>query len=123
MSKKQKKTISPEQLKLYEALVQRVPEIEISSTFGFPYTSFNGHMFSLLSKSGFVGIRLPKEEREGFLETYNSTIYKPEPGPLLKEYVTVPKDLLQDTETLKEYLIKSFEYVKKLKPKPQKKKK
>lgn len=80
-------------------------------------------MFSLLSKSGFVGIRLPEKEKEAFLKKYNSTIYKPEPGPLLKEYVTVPNDLLMDTEVLKKYLVDSFEYVKTLKPKPQKKKK
>ena len=123
MPKKEKKSIPAEQLELYEKLVQRVPELEISSTFGFPYTSHNGHMFSLLSKSGFVGIRLPKESRAAFLEKYNSTIYKPEPGPLLKEYVTVPNDLLKDTEALKKYLIMSFEYVKTLKPKPQKNKK
>ncbi|MDN5214949.1 hypothetical protein QQ020_22910 [Fulvivirgaceae bacterium BMA12] len=123
MSKKEKKTIPAEQLELYEKLVKSIPELEINSTFGFPYTSLNGHMFSLLSKSGFVGIRLPKQEREAFLEQYNSTIYKPEPGPLLKEYVTVPNDLLADVETLKSYLLISLAYVKTLKPKPPKKKK
>ncbi len=118
-----KKSIPAEQLELYQKLVDRVPELEVKSTFGFPYTSHNGHMFSLLSKSGFVGIRLPKEEREAFLEKYNSKIYKPEPGPLLKEYVTIPNDLLKDTAAVKEYLIMSFEYVKTLKPKPGKGKK
>lgn len=121
MPKKEKKPIPKEQLELYQQLVERIPELEINSTFGFPYTSLNGHMFSLLSKSGFVGIRLPKEEREAFLKRYNSTIYKPEPGPLLKEYVTVPNDLLADTEALKKYLSISLEYVKTLKPKPAKK--
>ena len=122
MSKKEKKTIPPEQLELYKQLVECVPELEVRSNFGFPYTSHNGHMFSLLSKSGFVGIRLPKEEREAFLEKFDSSIYKPEPGPLLKEYVTIPNDLLADTEMLKNYLSMSFDYVKTLKPKPAKKK-
>ena len=119
---KEKKTIPEDKRLLYEKLVQSVPGLEISSNFGFPYTSLNGHMFSLLSKSGFVGIRLPKEERELFLEKYNSTLYQPEPGPLLKEYVTIPNDLLENTASLKEYLVMGFEYVKTLKPKPQKKK-
>lgn len=118
-----KKTIPEEQLELYQKLVNSIPELEIKSNFGFPYTSHNGHMFSLLSKSGFVGIRLPKQERESFLEEYDSKIYKPEPGPLLKEYVTIPNDLLSNTEELKKHLMISFEYVKTLKPKPQKKKK
>ena len=123
MAKEKKKTIPEDKLKLYEALVQSVPDLALNNQFGFPYTSLNGHMFSLLSKNGLVGIRLPKEERELFLEKYNSTIYKPEPGPLLKEYVTVPDDLLPDVETLKPYLVKSLEYIKTLKPKPPKKKK
>lgn len=122
MANKKKKEIPQEQLQLYEKLVESIPELEINATFGFPYTSLNGHMFSLLSKSGYVGIRLSKDEREAFLVKHNSTIYKPEPGPLLKEYVTVPHDLLRDTQALREYLVKSLEYVKTLKPKSQKKK-
>lgn len=122
MAKQEKKTIPKEKRELYEKLVACIPELEINSTFGFPYTSLNGHMFSLLSKSGFVGIRLPKEERGQFLDEYNTTLYKPEPGPLLKEYVTIPDDLLIQTNTLKNYLEISLDYVKKLKPKPPKKK-
>lgn len=118
MAKKQTKTIPEDKRKFYEQLVASVPGIEVNETFGFPYTSLNGHMYSLLSKSGFVGIRLPKKERGEFLETYQSTLYKPEPGPLLKEYVTIPNDLLEDTNTLKKYLEKGLEYVKGLKPKP-----
>ncbi|TRX60725.1 TfoX/Sxy family protein [Fulvivirga sp. M361] len=101
MGKKEKKEIPQDKIERYERLVQSIPELEIKTNFGFPYTSLNGHMFSLLSKSGYVGIRLPKEEREQFLEKYNSTLYQPEPGPLLKEYVTVPNELLNDTEELK----------------------
>lgn len=121
MPKKEKKVIPEDQLILYKQVVNTIPEMEIKSSFGFPYTSLNGHMFSLLSKSGLVGIRLPKEEREAFLSKYDSVLYQPEPGPLLKEYVTVPKSLLADSDTLKLYLEMSLEYVKSLKPKPPKK--
>ncbi|MFY0599907.1 MAG: hypothetical protein JXR03_09575 [Cyclobacteriaceae bacterium] len=122
MAKSKSKPIPEGQRVLYEKLVAILPELSINNQFGFPYTSINGHMFSLLSKSGYVGIRLPKEKREHFLEQYQTTLYQPNPGPLLKEYVTVPNHLLEDSETLKEYLKISFEYVKSLKPKPQKKK-
>ncbi len=121
MAKKEQKTIPKDKYDLYEKLVQSIPGLSVNSTFGFPYTSHNGHMYSLLSKSGYVGIRMPKEEREQFLEKYKTSLYKPEPGPLLKEYVTVPDDLLNNTETLKHYLELSLDYVKSLKPKPQKK--
>ncbi len=121
MAKKEKKIIPPEKIALYEKVVQSVPGLETLNSFGFPYTSLNGHMFSLLSKSGYVGIRLPKEEREAFLEKYDSTLYQPEPGPLLKEYVTVPDALLNDTAATAEYLRMAYEHVKTLKPKPKKK--
>jgi TfoX/Sxy family transcriptional regulator of competence genes len=86
-----------------------------------PYTSINGHMFTYLGKSGSLGIRLPKDEREAFLEKYKTTLYESY-GAIMKEYVTVPDDLLEDTEELKPYLAISYEYVKSLKPKPSKKK-
>lgn len=121
MSKKASKTIPEDKRKRYEELVRRIPGLALKTNFGFPYTSLNGHMFSLLSKSGYLGLRLPKAEREKFLETYNSTLYQPEPGPLLKEYVTIPDDLLEQPETLKSFLEISLEYVKGLKPKPAKK--
>ncbi len=116
-AKKEKKTIPEEKRKQYEALVRAMPGLEIKSNFGFPYTSKNGHMFSLLSKSGFVGIRLPRKEREQFLADYDTCLYQPEPGPLLKEYVTVPHALLEDTAAILPYLEMSYAYVSSLKPK------
>jgi len=86
-----------------------------------PYTSMNGHMFTCLSSSGSLGIRLPKEDRENFLRKFNTTLFKSY-GEVMKEYVTVPDDLLLNTEELRPYLEISFEYVKTLKPKPTKKK-
>jgi TfoX/Sxy family transcriptional regulator of competence genes len=67
-----------------------------------------------------VGIRLPKPEREQFLQQFNTTLYEAH-GAVMKEYVTVPEALLADTEALKPYLEVSYAYVKTLKPKPTKK--
>ena len=78
-------------------------------------------MFSHLSKTGTLGLRLPKAEREAFLEKYNTTLYESY-GAIMKEYVTVPAELLEDTEALKPYLEMSYAYTKSLKPKPTKKK-
>lgn len=109
-----------DKVKLYDLLIATNPEIERKGK-SMPYTSLNGHMFTYLSKSGSLGIRLPKEEREDFLEKYNTTLYESH-GAIMKEYVTVPDELLQNTEQLKEYFDLSYEYVKTLKPKPTKKK-
>jgi TfoX/Sxy family transcriptional regulator of competence genes len=105
---------------LYDKLIDTNPEIARKGK-SMPYTSLNGHMFTYLSKSGSLGIRLPKEEREAFLEKFNTTLYESH-GAIMKEYVTVPDGLLENTEELKKYLNLSYEYVKTLKPKPTKKK-
>ena len=78
-------------------------------------------MFTYLSKAGLLGIRLPKEEREAFLAKCQTTLFESY-GAIMKEYVTVPDDLLSDTEALQPYLDMSFAYVQTLKPKPTKKK-
>ena len=105
---------------LYDQLIATNPDIERKGKTS-PYTSHNGHMFSHLSKTGSLGLRLPKEEREAFLEKYDTTLYESY-GAIMKEYVTVPDELLGNTDELKEYLDISYEYVQTLKPKPTKKK-
>lgn len=105
---------------LYDALIATYPAIERKGK-SMPYTSHNGHMFTYLSKTGSLGIRLPKEEREAFLEEYNSTLYESH-GAIMKEYVTVPDELLQNIDELQPYLELSYDYVQTLKPKPSKRK-
>jgi hypothetical protein len=117
---KNKVEIPKEKLELYDKLIATNTDIQRKGV-TMPYTSLNGHMFTYLSKTGSLGIRLPKEEKEAFLEKYKTTLFESY-GAIMKEYVTVPEDLLSNTEELKPYLDKSYEYIKTLKPKPAKKK-
>lgn len=104
-----------DKLKWYEELVATNSAVERKGK-TMPYTSLNGNMFSFLSQTGLVGIRLPKQEREAFLEKYATTLFETH-GTVLKEYVTVPGELLENTGELKKYFDLSFEYAKTLKPK------
>jgi hypothetical protein len=70
--------------------------------------------------SALVAIRLPSEEREKFLNRYNTKRFEAY-GAVMKEYVTVPDTLLAKTGELKKYLTMSYEYAKTLKPKPSRK--
>lgn len=81
-----------------------------------PYTSVNGHMFSFLFKEKIIGVRLSKKDREEFITNYNSKLMQ-QYGRIMKEYVEVPKEIINDTNILSIYLQKSYEYVSKLKPK------
>jgi TfoX/Sxy family transcriptional regulator of competence genes len=69
-----------------------------------------------------MDIRLPKDGREDFLKKYGATLFESH-GAILKEYVTVPTNLLQNTEELREYLELSYAYVKTKTQKPSKEKK
>jgi len=118
-TKKVDKAVPPEQLALYDRLVATIPDLERKGA-SMPYTSWNGNMFSFLAKDGSLAIRLPREAREEFLGKYNTRLCEAN-GTVLKEYAAVPADLLANTQELKKYFEISFEYVKTLKPKPQKK--
>ena len=118
---KNKVEIPSEKLEAYDRLIASRSDIQRKGVTS-PYTSLNGHMFTYLNKAGSLGLRLPKDEREAFLDKYNTTLFESY-GAVMKEYVTVPDDLLENTEELLPYLDISCEYVKSLKPKPTKKKK
>jgi hypothetical protein len=108
-----------DKLELYEKLVATLPEVSRKGA-TMPYTSLNGHMFSYLSKTGTLALRLPEEAREAFLKKYKTTLCK-QYGIVQKEYVEVPAALLKKTAELKKYFALSFAYVSSLKPKPTKK--
>ena len=105
---------------LYDKLLATHPEIERKGAAN-PYTSLNGHMFTLLHNSRSLAIRLPADERAEFLKKHKTRLFEAY-GVVMKEYVAVPGTLLKNTKELQKYLELSYEYVKTLKPKPTKKK-
>ena len=121
MTTKDQKDVPQENLALYDKLIKTNSEIERKGV-KLPYTSFNGHMFTFLSEAGVLAIRLPKDEREAFLKKYATTLMESH-GAVMKEYVAIPESLLKNTKELRKYLDISYEYVKTLRPKPQKKSK
>jgi TfoX/Sxy family transcriptional regulator of competence genes len=83
-----------------------------------PYTSRNGHMFSF--PDGTMAIRLSDELSDEFLAAYESgpvTQY----GSVMRGYVSVPDDLLSDTEEISSWLKKAHEWIGTLEPKATKK--
>lgn len=105
-----------DRLAMYERLIATNPRIERKGD-TMPYTSLNGHMFSVLNKDGIVVLRLPADQRDAFMRKY-----KTEPvimyGALMKEYVAVPDALLAKTSEIKTWFDASLAYVASLKPKP-----
>jgi hypothetical protein len=100
----------------YDQLIATVPGLQRKGA-TMPYTSVNGHMFSYLSGSGILALRLPAAERDAFIARYSTTLHTAY-GIVQKEYVTVPDDLLGDVAALQPWFAASYAYVSALKPKP-----
>jgi hypothetical protein len=107
-----------EAVALYEKLIATRRGVERKGA-SLPYTSLNGNMFSLLTKSGALALRLPPLERQAFLRKYKAKLCE-QYGVVMKEYVEVPPSLLRRTRELKTFFDASFDYASSLKPKPTK---
>jgi len=114
-----KKVSAPEdRVRLYQRLLEAVPGVAERSNFGSAYTAVNGNMYSIISKHGVVGIRLPDHDRAAFIERYGADLFRGDPAwPPAKEYVAVPDDLLERTDELAPYLARSLAHALTLKPK------
>lgn len=118
-----KVTAPPEKVLLYKRLLDSVEGVDTKSNFGSAYTAVNGNMYTMISKHGVVGIRLPEPDRSAFLNKYSTELFRGDPAwPPAKEFVAVPEDLLAETATLIPYLKASLRYVETLKPKSPKSK-
>lgn len=104
-----------ENLKRFDQIVALRPELtRLGKT--MPYTSANGHMFSLLNKAGELGFRLSKEDGAKFMEEFQSTPFKSY-GAFMYGYVLIPESMFSDMELVASYLHKAHQYVLTLKPK------
>ena len=104
-----------EKVALVEALTSTNPRIELKGD-TMPYTSVNGHMFSVLTKDGVFALRLGESDRAAFVAKYKTkpvVMY----GATMHEYVDVPDALLAKTAELRKYFDASYAYVSSLKPK------
>jgi hypothetical protein len=120
MATPRKKAAANNKVALYDKLIATMPKLERKGAAN-PYTALNGNMFTLLHQSETLAIRLPEGEREKFLKKYKTSLFEAY-GAVMKEYVTVPDALLDNTKELQKYLAQSYEYAKTLKPKPSSKK-
>lgn len=104
-----------ERLALYDELVAKCPRFERKGK-TMPYTSANGHMFSLLNKEGEIGFRYSKEVQAKYIDAFGSTTFTSY-GATMRGYVLIPDDMLEDLDKLAEYLNESYDYVMSLEPK------
>ena len=104
-----------EKLKNYDELVSKCPRFERKGK-TMPYTSANGHMFSLFNKANEIGIRFSKEVQKKYMEEYNTTIYKSY-NAVMHGYILITKEMMADLNKLAKLLDESYDYVMSLEPK------
>ncbi len=104
-----------QKLELYDQLVEKCPGFDRKGK-TMPYTSANGHMFSLLNKDGELGIRFSTQVQQKYLQEFGTTLFKSH-GAVMRGYVLIPDHMLEDLDRLSEYLNESYDYVMTLEPK------
>lgn len=109
-------SIPADKLSLYDALIATLPGVERKGA-AMPYTSVGGHMFSFLTPTGALALRLPADALATFLAEQGG---RPcvQHGALLKEYAEVPDALFARTAALRSTFALSHAYASGLRPKP-----
>ena len=103
----------------FEAATSGLPGAEPRKMFGYSCVFAKGNMFAGLHEAGMV-LRLPDEQRAEFLRLKGAEQFEPMPGRVMREYVIVPKVLLNVPDQLRVCVEKSLAYVLSLPAKPKK---
>jgi TfoX/Sxy family transcriptional regulator of competence genes len=99
-----------EAVKAFDTVTSGLPGAEPRKMFGYSCVFAKGNMFAGLHEAGLV-LRLPDEHRAEFLQLKGAEQFEPMPGRVMREYVVVPKMLLERPEQLQEWVAVSLAYV------------
>ena len=94
----------------FERATSGLPWAEARKMFGYFCVFARGNMFASLHEAGMV-LRLPDEKRAEFLRIKGASQFEPMIGRVMREYVVVPKVLLNAPEQLRSWVKKSLDYV------------
>jgi TfoX/Sxy family transcriptional regulator of competence genes len=94
----------------FEAATSGLLGAEPRKMFGYSCVFTKGNMFAGLHEAGMV-LRLPDEQRAEFLRLKGSKQFEPMLGRVMREYVVVPKVLLNAPEELRPWVEKSLAFV------------
>jgi TfoX/Sxy family transcriptional regulator of competence genes len=103
----------------FETSTSGLSVAEPRKMFGYSCVFSKGNMFAGLHEVGMV-LRLPDEQRAEFLRLKGAAQFEPMPGRVMREYVVVPRVLLNAPEKLRVWVEKSLAYISSLPAKPKK---
>ena len=113
---------SPELVERFNAALPKHPDAQPRKMFGYAACFVNGNFFTGMYEDHIV-IRLPGGLKEKFPELTNAPGFNPMgEGKGMKDWWTVPADIVADAAKLEDFLAATFIEVHQLPPKAPKKK-
>jgi TfoX/Sxy family transcriptional regulator of competence genes len=103
----------------FRSLVPDDPRVEIKPMFGNVAAFVNGNMFMGLFGPD-VGVRLPEQSRSALLGIEGTGPFGPEGRPM-REYVALPHDWRDESESAAQWCEQAFDHVAAMPPKAKKK--
>ena len=103
-----------EKLQVFDKLLLKAGFTRKGKT--MPYTSHNGHMFTLFNKAGEMGIRFSKERQKEYFDRFN-TSYFISYGAKMQGYVLITDMMISDEELVCSLIKESYNYIKTLEAK------
>ena len=111
----------PELVARFGELALLAGDADRKQMFGYPVCVLHGNMFMGLHEDSLI-LRLAGADRAEFLGRYDSGLFEPMPGRLMKEYVVVPPAVVYD-DAVTEWVRKSLAFAAQLPAKKPKQKK
>jgi TfoX/Sxy family transcriptional regulator of competence genes len=109
----------PYMVELFDSILPLDSRVERRKMFGSPCGFVNGNMFcGLFEKSMFL--RLSEADRAEAIDKLDTTLFDPMKGRPMREYVTLPDDLLEDEAQLDDWMGHALAYAGGLPPKEKK---
>lgn len=105
----------------YEEGLKRYDSLLLNAGFNrkgktMPYTSHNGHMFTLYNKAGEMGIRFSKEKQKEYFLKYD-TSYFISYGAKMQGYILLTENMFKDEQLIVRLILESYSYIETLEPK------
>jgi TfoX/Sxy family transcriptional regulator of competence genes len=109
---------SLELVELFDSILPTDIRVERQKMFGYPCAFTNGNMFCGMHNKTIV-VRLSESKRAELIKK-NWQQFEPMPGRIMKEYLIIPEDILQNKTKAAAMLSESLEFVYTIPPKKKK---
>ena len=117
--KKKWRKSPPALVELFDSILPEGPGIERRQMFGYPCAFLNGNMFTGLHQENMI-LRLAESDRQVLCQQHGAELFQPfgkDRKMTMREYVALPRVVMDDPAALERWLVKSLHYVSSLPPK------